>query len=85
MGECNTVPSAYKMYNIAYTHQFADKSMYMTQNLKLILERVEKIVRKGEMLVSCYQHFLLLLECFQIFLLRLVNSGLYGNGLKVAI
>ena len=35
----------------------------MTENLKFLLERVEKIVGKGEN--AGYQHLLLFLQCFQ--------------------
>ena len=35
----------------------------MTEKLKLVLEKVENIVGKGEN--AGYQHFLLFLQCFQ--------------------
>ena len=42
---------------------FADDKSNVTQNLKFVLGRVENIVGKGEN--AGYQHFLLILQCFQ--------------------
>ena len=42
---------------------FADDKINVTEQLKLVLGRVENIVEKGEN--AGYQHFLLFLPCFQ--------------------
>ena len=42
---------------------FADDKIIVTEKLKFVLERVEKIVGKGEN--AGYQHFLLFPQCFQ--------------------
>ena len=41
---------------------FAENKIYVTENLKIILGRVQNIVGKGEN--SGYQHFLLFQQCF---------------------
>ena len=41
----------------------ADNNINLTENLKLVLERIENIVGKGEN--AGYQHFLLFPQCFQ--------------------
>ena len=42
---------------------FADDKINVTQTLKFVLGRKEKIVGKGEN--AAYQHFLLFPQCFQ--------------------
>ena len=42
---------------------FADNKINVTEKLKLLLEMVENIMKKGEN--AGYQHFLLFPQCFQ--------------------
>ena len=43
--------------------ELADDKINVTENLKFVLGRAEKIAGKGEN--ASYQHFLLFLPCFQ--------------------
>ena len=53
---------------------FADHKSNLIENLNFVLERVEKILGKGEN--AGYQHFLLFSKCFQeASSLRVVKSG----------
>ena len=54
---------------------FADDKIKVTEKLKILLERVENIVGKGEN--AGYQHFLLFPQCFQ--------KDSYTGSLKVGI
>ena len=42
---------------------FADNKIIVTEKLKIVLGKVENIVRKGEN--AGYQHFLLIAQCFK--------------------
>ena len=53
----------------------ADEKLNVTEKLKFVLGRIENIVGKGEN--AGYQHFLLLLQCFQ--------KASFSQSLKVRI
>ena len=54
---------------------FADDKLKVTEKLKMVLGRVENIVRKGEN--AGYQHFLLFPQCFL--------KAFFSRSLKVGI
>ena len=64
-----------KIFHWSKLKAFADDKINVTEILKFVLETVENIVGKGEN--AGYQHFLLLLQCFQ----KASNTG----SLKVGI
>ena len=57
----NSVPND-KILDWTKLKAFADDKLNLPKNLKIVLERVEIIVGKGEN--AGYQHFLLFLQCF---------------------
>ena len=59
---CNSLPDD-KILDLFKFIAFADNKIILTQNLKFVSGRVEKIVGKGENAV--YQHFHLFPQCFQ--------------------
>ena len=70
----NSLPND-KSLDWSKSEAFADDKINVTEKLKLILERVENIVGKGEN--AGYQHFLLFPQCFP--------KASYTGSLKVGI
>ena len=70
----NSLPNN-KILDWSKLKAFADDKINVTEKLKLILERVENIVGKGEN--AGYRHFLLFPQCFQ--------KPSYTGSLKVGI
>ena len=58
----NSLPNN-KILDWSKLKAFADNKINWTENLKIVLGRVENIVGKGEN--AGYQHFLLFPQCFQ--------------------
>ena len=58
----NSLPND-KILDWSKLKAFADYRIYVTKNLKFVLERVENTVGIGEN--AAYQHFLLFPQCFQ--------------------
>ena len=58
----NSLPNN-KILNLSKLKAFADNKINVTEKLKLLLEMVENIMKKGEN--AGYQHFLLFPQCFQ--------------------
>ena len=70
----NSLPND-NILDLSKFRAFAENKSNVTQNLKIVLGRVENIVGIGEN--AGYQHFLLFLQCFQ----KLSFSGLLKVGI----
>ena len=83
MESFNALPND-KILDLTKFKAFADNKTILIKKLKFIWERVENTVGKGEN--AGYQHFLLLLQCFQkLSFPEVFKVGLCGKELSLIV